>query len=55
MDAVFDVAVATDGLYLQHLLFDLECLELIIWPNRFAVDSILREKEMQLYEMNVEM
>lgn len=45
MDAIFDVAVAMDDLYLQHLLSDLECLELIIWPIRIAADSILKTKQ----------
>lgn len=42
MDAIYDAVVAMDDLYLQHLLFDLECHELIVLLNRLVADSILK-------------
>lgn len=42
MDAIYDAAAAMDDLYLQHLLSDLECHELIVWPIRIVADSILK-------------
>lgn len=42
MDAIYDVAEAMDGQYLQRLLSDLECHELISLPIRLVVDSILQ-------------
>lgn len=43
MGVVYDVAEAMDDLYLLHLLFDLECHELIVLPIRSVVDSILQK------------